>query len=60
MKKNNLPFKPSISKTDFIDFLASATPEEINQYILEKGKPRKPIWPMYFFPREEEQQEKNE
>lgn len=54
MKKNNLSKKPSINKTDFIEFLASATPEEINKYILEKGKPKKPVWPMFFFPREEE------
>ena len=58
MKKNNPPKKPSISKTDFIDFLASATPEEINQYIMEKGKPRKPICPMIFFPRDGEQEKK--
>ena len=58
MKNNTSPKKPSINKNDFIEFLASATPEEINQYILEKGKPRKPIWPMFFFPREEEQETK--
>lgn len=58
MKNNNLPKKPSIDKDSFIEFLASATPEEVNQYILEKGKPKKPIWPMYFFPREEDQEKK--
>ena len=58
MKKNNSPKKPSINKNDFIEFLASATPEEVNRYILEKGKPKKPIWPMFFFPREEEQEKK--
>lgn len=36
-------------KEDFIDFLASATPEDINRMILEKGKPRKLIEPMVFF-----------
>lgn len=55
MKKNNSPKKPSINKNDFIEFLASATPEEVNQYILEKGKPRKPVWPMFFFPREDKE-----
>ena len=59
MKHNNLPMKPTIDKTSFIDFLASATPEEVNKYIQEKGKPRKVVSPMYFYPREgEEQQEK--
>lgn len=58
MKKSNSSKKPSINKNDFIEFLASATPEEVNQYILEKGKPRKPVWPMFFFPRKEEQEKK--
>lgn len=58
MKKNNTPMKPSIDKKDFIDFLASATPEEVNKYILEKGKPRKVIWPIFFYPREEDNQQK--
>lgn len=52
-KNNDLPKKPSISKNDFIDFLANATPEEVNRYILEKGKPRKLISPMYFFDRDD-------
>ena len=55
MKKNNSPKKPSINKNNFIEFLASATPEEVNQYILEKGKPRKPVWPMFFFPKEDQE-----
>lgn len=42
----------TIEREDFIDFLASATPEEVNQYILEKGKPPKLIEPMIFFDRE--------
>lgn len=45
--------KPSIRKKDFIDFLANATPEEVNKYILEKGKPRKLIHPMFFFDKED-------
>ena len=55
MKNNkNVSKKPTINKQDFIDFLANSTPEEINQYILEKGKPRKVIHPMFFFDRKEE------
>lgn len=45
----------SIAKEDFIEFLANATPEEINKYISEKGKPRKLIEPMVFFKQKDEQ-----
>ena len=38
-----------ISKEDFIEQLSSATPEDINNIILEKGKPPKVICPMYFY-----------
>lgn len=38
-----------IQKQDFIKFLASATPEEINRYIAEKGKPGRLIEPIIFF-----------
>lgn len=41
--------KPSIDKQNFIDFLASATPKELNKYIEEKGKPPKLWSPVYFF-----------
>ena len=41
--------KPTISKQDFIKFLASATPEEINKYIAEKGKPGRLVEPIIFF-----------
>ena len=41
--------KPVIQKQDFIKFLASATPEEINRYIAEKGKPGRLIEPIIFF-----------
>ena len=41
--------KFSTKKEDFINFLVNATPEEINKYIIEKGKPRKLIEPMFFF-----------
>lgn len=43
----------TIEKEDFIKFLASATPEEVNELILEKGKPPKLIEPMIFFDRPE-------
>lgn len=46
--------KMTICKENFIEFLASATPEEVNQMILEKGKPRKMIEPMIFFSRKNE------
>ena len=38
-----------IEKQDFIDFLASATPEDLNRMILQEGKPPKPYSPIYFF-----------
>lgn len=40
---------PSISKEDFIEFLSSATPEEVNALITEKGKPRKLYEPIIYF-----------
>ena len=46
-----------ISKENFIDFLASATPEEVNRYILEKGKPMKLFEPMVFFDRKNKKDE---
>lgn len=48
--KQKLPKDPQfkVSKDHFIGFLASSTPEEINRYIQEKGKPRKLICPIYF------------
>ena len=47
MKEKKTNYK--IKKEDFIDFLASASPEEVNKLILEKGKPRKLIQPLIFF-----------
>lgn len=41
--------KQKLAKENFIDFLAHATPEDINQLILEKGKPKKPYTPVFFF-----------
>lgn len=42
--------KEKVSKENFIEFLASMTPEEINEMIKEKGKPPKLISPMFFYP----------
>lgn len=42
----------TVAKDDFITFLASASPEEVSRYILEKGKPRKLIEPIIFFDRD--------
>lgn len=50
-KKNNTKL---ISKDNFINFLASSSPEEINNYIAEKGKPRKLYEAMIFEDNEEE------
>lgn len=38
-----------INKEDFINYLAQATPEELNKLIVEKGKPPKLIEPIFFF-----------
>lgn len=38
-----------ISRDNFIDFLATSSPEEINEFIKREGKPRKPIIPIVFF-----------
>lgn len=53
MKKEK-PKVQKIDKDDFIQFLSSATPEEVNKLILEKGKPRKLIEPMVFFKEKDE------
>lgn len=47
MKENNR--KPYIQRDEFIQFLASCTPEDINNLIAEKGKPPKLIEPIIFF-----------
>lgn len=49
MEKKKVVSKPTISKCDFIKFLSSATPEEINRYIVEKGKPPRLVEPIIFF-----------
>lgn len=57
MKKSKDP-SFGIDKDDFIDFLASATPEEVNRLISEKGKPRKLIEPMIFFKNKKDKNDK--
>lgn len=49
MKKSSKSQFSEISKENFINFLASSTPEEVSRYILEKGKPPKLIEPVVFF-----------
>ena len=39
-----------IDKNNFISFLSSMTPVEINKLIEDKGKSPKPICPMFFYP----------
>lgn len=46
-KKKEL--KPKVEKEDFIDFMVRATPQEINERILNRGKPAKLYCPFYFF-----------
>lgn len=43
MKSKNS--KVSLPKDDFIDYLSSLTPEEINEYIKQKGKKAKLVSP---------------
>lgn len=47
--------KGKIDKDNFIEFLAKATPEDLNQLILQQGKPPKLWTPIYVFkyPKEE-------
>lgn len=41
--------KPKVDKEDFIEFMIRATPQEINERILNRGKPAKLYCPFYFF-----------
>lgn len=54
MSKNN---KPKISKKNFITFLASASPKEINDLIVNKGKRPKPYCPIIIFDKPEDKKE---
>ena len=44
-----------LDKENFIDFLASATPSDLNELIKQKGKPPK-LWSQIYFFRYPEQQ----
>ena len=54
MSKDN---KPKISKKNFITFLASASPKEINDLIVKKGKRPKPYCPIIIFDKPEDKKE---
>ena len=43
--------KETISKDNFIEFLANSTPEDVNNLIKEKGKPPRMICPIFFYPK---------
>lgn len=60
MKSKHQSPKYGIPKEDFIEFLASATPEEINNYIQEKGKPRKVFYPLIYHPKKSKEETNNE
>ena len=55
MSKKKQPTVPKIDKDDFIEFLVHATPQEINEMILNRGKLRKPYYPFYVFRNKENQ-----
>ena len=46
--------KDTISKDNFIEYLSSCSPDEINKMIEEKGKPLRKICPIFFFPPKDE------
>ena len=52
--------KPRISKENFIDFISSASPQEINELIISKGKPPKRYTPLFFFKKPEDRKQKQE
>ena len=54
MMSNNKNTKNKIDKDAFLKFLASSSPEEINQYILNKGKPPKLIEPLIYIERNDD------
>lgn len=58
MKTKQQKPKFGMKKEDFIDFLASATPEEINNYIQEKGKPRKVFCPLFYHEKHSKEENK--
>lgn len=53
--------KPDVMKIDkdnFIEFMTHATPEDLNDLILNRGKPAKPYCPFYIFRDTENSSEK--
>ena len=57
MSKQN---KPRISKENFIDFLSSASPQELNDLIISQGKPPKSYTPIFFYKKPEDKKQKQE
>lgn len=51
--------KFKMNKENFLEFMASSTPEEINNYIQEKGKPRKLFCPIFYFTNPNKPKEEN-
>ena len=60
MGKNKKVKNPNISKEEFLEFLSSATPQELNELISNKGKERKLYNPFYQFRNTEEIQEEKQ
>ena len=60
MGKNIKVKIPELSKEEFLEFLSSATPQELNELISNKGKERKLYNPFYQFRNTEEIQEENQ
>jgi len=44
-KKDPKKEKPTMSKEDFLEFLSSSTPKDLNQFLIESGK-SKPFCPI--------------
>lgn len=60
MGKNKKVKTPELSKEEFLEFLSSATPQELNELISNKGKERKLYNPFYQFRNTEEIQEEKQ
>ena len=54
MSNNTNTKNKTIDNDAFLKFLASSSPEEINQYILNKGKPPKLIEPLIYIERNDD------
>ena len=60
MGKNKKVKTPELSKEEFLEFLSSATSQELNELISNKGKERKLYNPFYQFRNTEEIQEEKQ